>query len=352
MTSPFILKTCVNVLSVTGMAQLGASRFQGLGAIMCLHQVLPGGGQAAGFAPNHQLELDTEFLDQSLTSLKAIGFRFVSLDAAVDEILSGKKRETPFLAFTLDDGYRDNLLCAAPVFRRHGCPYAIFVAPRIADGTCELWWKLLEQIVARADQLSLTLGGEMFDRPNTSVRDKQKTYQLLFAHLKAMDEYAQRKWIRAACAAQHVDVDGTCRELAMNWDELRAISRDPLCTIGAHTLNHYALAKLSVDDCKRELLLSRSRIKDELKTEVRYFAFPYGDEPAAGPKDFSLAAAAGFRASLTTRKGMIFPEHASHMQALPRVMMSGRYQDSRFLNTLLTGTPFALLNRFRKINVE
>ena len=35
-----------------------------------------------------------------------------------------------------------------------------------------------------------------------------------------------------------------CRDLVLDWDGLRQLAADPLVTIGAHTIRHYALAKL------------------------------------------------------------------------------------------------------------
>ena len=143
-----------------------------------------------------------------------------------------------------------------------------------------------------------------------------------------------------------------CQSVVMTWDEIRAMNRDPLCTIGAHTMNHYAVAKLSAEQCQFELAESRRIVSRELGEETKFFAYPYGDEPAAGPRDFKIAADVGFRASLTTRKGVVFDGHGQHLQALPRIMVSGRYQKLRYIDALISGGPTALLNRFKKINVS
>ena len=137
----------------------------------------------------------------------------------------------------------------------------------------------------------------------------------------------------------------------MSWDELREINKDPLCTIGAHTLNHHAVGRMNATDAKRELQASRLIIGRELSEEILFNAYPYGDEPNATARDFDLAAQAGYLASVTTRKGLVFAGHSQHLQALPRVMISGRYQKLRYVDALISGLPTALLNRFRKINV-
>ena len=54
---------------------------------------------------------------------------------------------------------------------------------------------------------------------------------------------------------------------------------------------------------------------------------------------------------MTTRPGMVFTEHSEHLMALPRLSVNGNWQDRRYLEVLLTGAPFALWNRGRKLNV-
>ena len=108
---------------------------------------------------------------------------------------------------------------------------------------------------------------------------------------------------------------------------------------------------MSASDAKRELEASRLIIARELGEEIQFNAYPYGDEPNATPRDFKLASEAGYKASLTTRKGPVFAGHGQHLQALPRIMISGRFQELRYVDALISGLPTALLNRFRKVNV-
>jgi hypothetical protein len=47
---------------------------------------------------------------------------------------------------------------------------------------------------------------------------------------------------------------------------------------------------------------------------------------------------------------MIFPEHAAHVHALPRVSVNGAWQNRSALETLLSGLPFAAWNRGRRVS--
>ena len=95
---------------------------------------------------------------------------------------------------------------------------------------------------------------------------------------------------------------------------------------------------------------SADRIEQELGQRPVHFAYPYGDPGSAGPRDFALAARAGFKTAVTTRKGMLFPDHRKYLTALPRVSLNGDYQSLTYTALYLSGAPFALWNRFQQVN--
>ena len=54
------------------------------------------------------------------------------------------------IAVTLDDGYRDNLEHAWPVFQKHRAPFTIFVCPGFTERKSELWWEALARMIGAA----------------------------------------------------------------------------------------------------------------------------------------------------------------------------------------------------------
>jgi peptidoglycan/xylan/chitin deacetylase (PgdA/CDA1 family) len=79
-------------------------------------------------------------------------------------------------------------------------------------------------------------------------------------------------------------------------------------------------------------------------------AYPLGDAGSAGPREFALAAELGFKTAVTTRSGVLFSEHREHLTALPRVSLNGHFQAIRYVDVLLSGAPFALMNGFRRVD--
>ncbi len=306
------------------------------GFVVTLHHVRP--ARDAPFQPNAHLEVTPGFLGAFLEHFSAAGWSFVS----VEELLVGMGAHR--IAITLDDGYRDNADYALPVFRRHRAPFTIFVSPGLTEATTELWWEALAEIIARNSEIRLDGAGPDI---HAAVTPAQK--EALFAAwvrwlTHDADETRQRQVVRALAEKYGVDLARLARSEVMGWSEVRALSKEPLATIGAHKLTHPALARLPAETALTEMRESAGRIEAEIGMRPRAIAFPYGYPAAAGDREARLAAEAGFAASFTTRPGFIA---AGARHGLPRVSLNGLYQDPRLFAPLLHPAPWRLRNRLR-----
>src|SRR5262249_50404461 len=212
------------------------------------------------------------------------------------------------------------------------------------------WWVALERVVAKAAAIEVTMDGNTVRLDASTTSGKRAAFDRLHDWMRGLAEHDLRREVGALCSRHGVDEAAICRDLCMSWDELSAFADDPLVTIGAHTISHCNLAQQSETAAKEELTVSRERIEGRLGRPVLHLAYPYGDRFAAGPREFALAAAAGFKTAVTTRPGMLFPESADHMTALQRVSLNGKYQDERILPVLTSGAATAVWNGFRRID--
>ncbi len=343
-------KTILNALYVSGATKW--SRHGGLGAILTLHRV-NGSAPRSGFAPNAHLTVSPTFLDRILEQLAGT-FDFVSLDEAARRIRTSNDggRERRFIAITLDDGYRDNLVNAVPVFRRHNAPYTIFIAPGLVEGQATLWWEDLEAIIAAREGIVMHSPSGKVEFDLSSPSRKRAAYgELLDFFTTKVDEPTQRRMVAELAWQAGVDIKAHLGESIMDWREIAQLATDPLCSIGAHTIHHYAVARLDPAQARAEMTESARIVQMETGKAPRHFAYPYGYAAAAGPRDFAIARECGFVTAVTTRVGVLHPGHAGHMHALPRISVSGRFQSVRHVETLLCGLPSLMVNRGRALNV-
>jgi peptidoglycan/xylan/chitin deacetylase (PgdA/CDA1 family) len=311
------------------------------GFVVTLHHVDP--ALAAAFAPNAHLSITPDFLDRFISRFKARGWRFV----AVSDLLRLGSDDPRRIAVTLDDGFRDNAQHAWPAFRRHAAPFTIFVCPGFCDRTAELWWEALERIIAGTDALSLPGEGPAETLLTRTPAEKARAFTQWATWLTtAADEARQRRVMRALAESYGLDLAALARGLVMDWDEVRAIAADPLCTIGAHTMTHAALGRLPAQAAFAEMKESADRIEAEIGRRPETIAFPYGYAAAASAREAELAEQAGFAASFTTRPGCI--RRAGGRHGLPRVSVNGLFQNVGSLEALLNPGLWALKSRIRK----
>ncbi|MDX2201908.1 MAG: polysaccharide deacetylase family protein [Hyphomicrobiaceae bacterium] len=333
------LKAALLLLHSTGLARAFAPATRGRGAIFMLHSVSP--ERPSRFDPNGILRVTPGFLEEAILATRAAGHDIVSLDEAVRR-LAEQQPGAPFACFTLDDGYRDNLLYAYPIFKRHQAPFTIYVATDFCDGSGDLWWIVLENAIRAASRLDVSIGGERLTLDTGTPRQKSEAFAAIYWPLRKLPEREMRAIVRGIARDAGYDPAPLCGDLIMTWDEVRELAKDPLVTIGAHTRSHLALAKLTEEEAREEIAGSVARIEQELGVRCRHFAFPYGDASAAGPREFELARALGLATAVTTRKGVVGEAVRGALCALPRVSLNGDYQKARFVSVYLTGLPFRL----------
>ena len=321
----------------------------GVGALLTLHHVRP--PRPGGFQPNRLLEVNPDFFERVIRRLRRSGADLVSLDEMHRRMIE-RDFKRRFVCITFDDGYRDNLDFAYPILKKYEVPFAIYVATGFIDRVGEMWWLALEAVIAQNKLLGLRLDGEdrLFNCQTTE--EKYATYDYLYWWLRRREsEEELRQVVREFSARYDVDVGRFCHDLCMTWQELDTLANDPLVTIGAHTVNHVMLAKVSERNVAAELANSRDVIEAALGVKPQHFAYPVGDRTSAGPREFKIAAELGYKTAVTTRPGAIFPGHADHLLALPRISLNGEFQRPRYARVLVSGAATSLWNGFRPVNV-
>jgi peptidoglycan/xylan/chitin deacetylase (PgdA/CDA1 family) len=343
-----VIRAGLEALYFTGAHHLLRPIFAGVGAIFMLHHVRP--PRDAEFQPNRHLEITPEFLRAMLSHLRAQDIDIIKMDE-VHQRLIERNFSRRFACFTLDDGYRDNRDFALPVLREFAAPFTVYVASDFAEGTGRLWWIALERVIATASMIEAKIGGAVIRFDTGTPAAKQAAFDRLHDWLRGLPgEFDIQREIGTLCASHNVDQAAICREFCMSWDELKPFASDPLIAIGAHSITHCNLARQTADNANHEMTVSRERIESAVQRPVLHLAYPYGDKIAAGAREFAMAQAAGFKTAVTTRPGMLFPENAAHMTALPRVSLNGNYQDARILPVLTSGAATAMWNGFRRVD--
>ena len=329
-------------LSATRITALMRRLSSARGIIFTLHRVLP--DDPADFSPNAILQVKPDFLEYAIRRVRALGFDIVDLDEAIRR-LEADFQVKRFAVFTFDDAYRDNLKYALPVLRRQQCPFTLYVPTALVDGVGEVWWQALEDIVAARDALAVEIAGETEIVATATLREKQAAYDALYLKMRAMPEPERVALIRDLAAKYDYDLAAQCRSLIMDWPELRGFAADQLCTIGAHTVHHYELAKLPAEQAKSEIAMSLKVLEAQFGRRPIHLSYPIGGTASAGPREYAMATRLGLRSAVTTIPGGLYRRHRDSLTALPRVSLNGLFQARRYMDVFATPAVFTMLGR-------
>ena len=312
---------------------------RGRGAIFTLHHVRP--NKHRPLQTSAHLEITPDFLSEAIERLYAEGYEFIALEDIPARL--AKPTKQPFAALTLDDGYRNNAEHALPVFERHGTPFTVFVTRGFAERTHSLWWETLAELLGSQSELTFDFGGgaEVIDL--TSEARKFDAFDRFSAYVASIDEATAVSRIDTLSRQHGVDPLAITAELTMAPEELKALAVHPLASLGAHTLSHRAVARLSPEEARDEMRQSADYVESLTGTRPLSIAYPYGTKQAVCERDQSLAKDIGFTIAVTTQPGTLCEKSTSRITGLPRISLNGYYQQPRYVSALASGIPFAMM---------
>ncbi|MCL6706188.1 polysaccharide deacetylase family protein [Pseudomonas sp. R2.Fl] len=311
---------------------------RGLGAIFTLHHVRPYSSRPAMI--NRHLEITPDFLDAAIRKLKADGYRFARLEEIPHLLAAGKGQ--PFAVFTLDDGFRNNAEHALPVFRRHGVPFTVFVCKGFSERSHGMWWEVLELLINQSEPVEFDCGDGIRSFPLGTVAEKLEAAQAIGAAITREGEAEATARLYDLAAARGIDVRALTEGLVMDRAELADLAREPLASLGAHTVSHRALARLPEREAEAELSASADYVAAITGSRPASFAYPYGDGRSVSETTMAIAAGCGFKAAVTTRPGTLTAADAARPTGLPRISLNGHFQKPRYVSALASGIPFRL----------
>jgi peptidoglycan/xylan/chitin deacetylase (PgdA/CDA1 family) len=112
----------------------------------------------------------------------------------------------------------------------------------------------------------------------------------------------------------------------LEWDEIKEMTNNGI-DFGAHSMTHEVLAKLSLEEARREIVKSKLAIQEYLNHDVTVFSYPYG---ITNSKIRALVQAE-FQGACGTR--MDFVSMHSDIYELPRIDMF-YFSKNNFLSLL------------------
>lgn len=262
-------------------------------SVLIFHRVLPAAD------PLFPDEIHAQQFDAMCAWLRE-WLQILPLDEAVARLKAGTLPARA-ACITFDDGYADNHDIAMPILHRHGLTSTFFIASGYLDGGC-MWNDVLIESVRRTRHATLDLGallGDAFGALSVaSANEKRQAIQALIGKIKYFPVEERSRLCAAIADQAGVPVP---TDLMMHSNQVRAMRQGGML-IGAHTVNHPILARLSRDEAVDEIARNKRALEDMLQEPVRIFAYPNG-KPGTDylPETVGIVQSLGFDAAVSTR---------------------------------------------------
>lgn len=287
-----------------------------LGHILVFHRVVTPDGNLR-LPENQEYEITPDFLHKIISFYRQRNYDFISLDEMLER-MNKKGAANRFVAFTFDDGYTDTLTTAFPILKEENIPLCIYITTDFPDRKAAQWWNMLEESLLTQNQLNFTLEDKPYQIICSSFGEKRDAFKMICRLVLKSNGGITSAW-KAIFEQLGVDQAATTEKLALSWDQINDLGREPLVTIGAHTCTHPPLAALTEEEALAEIQNSREIIQKKTGLTVDHFAYPYGSHLEVTDREAKLAASVGFKSAVTTETGNIYTYHRKKTMLLPRI---------------------------------
>lgn len=261
-------------------------------SILIFHRVLP------VLDPLFPDEMHAQRFDEVCGWLKA-WFKVLPLDQAIGHMKTGTL-PAGAACITFDDGYADNHDVAMPILQRHGLTATFFIATGFLDGG-RMWNDtVIETIRASTGPLLNLTSFGLGQYPIASVEQKQAAISALIGHIKYRP--VEERIAITEQIAQFANVT-LPQDLMMTSEEVKAM-RQAGMQIGAHTVSHPILARLTDEQARQEISGSKAYLEQLLGESIGVFAYPNG-KPGEdySPQTVEIVRSLKFDAAVSTQWG-------------------------------------------------
>lgn len=273
--------------------------------IMTLHRV------QSDTTPNGH---DLEFLRACLRHLRKENYAPISLE----ELLKKHKENAPIshksIVFTIDDGFRDNVVETADVFSEFDIPLTCFVITDFIKNGLWPWDDQIKYALANS-----TVAEATFTLPNNaSFTIKPMNGSLLHQkaqllnQLKAQSQNSIYDWIkRTLFQSLEVDFPDVPPEqyTPASWSDFESFARRGHF-VAPHTRTHRILSQLEDNEAQLEIAGSYQDLIDKKLNVSPILAYPTGRHCDFGERDKQLCDDTGLTAAVSTVPGHWYP-HSS-----------------------------------------
>lgn len=249
-------------------------------------------------------------LKSVLESFSKRGYQFTTISKGMDAL----KRGTPgksLVNLSMDDGYLDNHDTLLPILMDQGLTASVFLETRVLDERRVNWTHHLHWLFDRLGKAEVVK--QYIEREGAQSADSTAIQQAFdigtkaYYHVKRVLKYdvnphRRNEHLGAIFLEAGGDEEVLADRLYLTWDKAAALGEAGI-ELGAHTLTHAILSKLTPAEALAEVDGSARAMEARLGHSPEVFAYPFGRRWDYNEDSMNAVSAAGCRYALNTHKG-------------------------------------------------
>ena len=258
------------------------------------------------------------------------------------------------VAFSFDDGYRDNYTRLKPLLEEVGAKATVFLETQPLDGQRVNWshkfhWVIrpeaggdIEGLVRR--YLVLSEDADALEGMRRALEDGAERLAYRVKRVLKYDASPEDRdrTIDQIFAEAGGDEPALCQAMYLSWEEARAMAQGPF-ELGGHTVHHAILSRLDAAETGQEIGTCAADLRRELGSDsLHTFAYPFGRTWDYHDLAKQAVEAEGFECAVNTHAGTVGP--GSPRWELKRLPIDDQSKPHLLLAEACGG--FDLLRRF------
>ena len=297
--------------------------------ILCYHRVCDLKADPANITVSKE-----NFLKQIIWLNK--NYNIISLDELSDCLVSSHAIKDKSIVITFDDGYL-NYIETMELLNHYGIPATFFICLPESKNNF-FYWDILSDLLIEEQlinnkklsfikmlceyegvdiQIESELSHKQFEetkRWNINLdfypSERCRLYKILSLKAEYESGYSKNNFLKIldsySCFSNNNFFNSN-----INFDL-------GICSIGAHTLNHFCLSKLSLREQEKEILDNKLILEKKMNKTIDYFSYPFGSHEHYNQDSINIVKN-NFKLGLANFEGKVHKE--SNLYELPRYLI-------------------------------
>jgi len=192
------------------------------------------------------ISISEDDFEKQLLFLKDNGHTFIHFSDLKEE--KTKELSKPTIIF-FDDGFKDVLVNALPILKKHGIPATIFITTGLVQRTNFLWTLNLRQFIPNAEEVIKWLKKLGRTERNKETAELSKKYNF--------------------------EQNPSDMPVFLNWNEVVELYKNGF-EIGSHGVSHERLVELSDEELSKEVSDSKKILEEKIGNKIEVISYPHG----------------------------------------------------------------------------